>query len=96
MVIIEIPTEEQEISAQIEEVFRNSATKVETKSFDGASYSSFIIPLAVILAPAIRDTILKILENDKVIIKHDGTEIQARGKRTAMSIYEQITKLKTK
>ena len=93
MLTFEFSAFDADLISEVKSLFKDDYTELEINSLDSSEVIQIIIPLAVVLAPAISEIVKKILDNERISIKHGAIEISARGNKNAMQIYKQIIEL---
>jgi len=95
MIILEVSKNKtflfDELKAKLHE---DEYSEAEINNSIGNELVQLILPIAVVLIPAIADIIKKAIENEKVTIKYGEIEVSAKGRKDAEEIFIEIIKLK--
>jgi len=93
MITFEVSALETDLVNELREVFMGKYNEIGENSFNSSEIIQILVPVSVVLAPALSTIIQNIMSNEKITIKDGTFEITAKGKRNALKIYKEMTRI---
>lgn len=88
LITVEIDKNEVSLISEIESAFPN-ADMFEVNSIDTNNIIQIIIPLAALIAPTVKDIVIKVLDSKKTTLKYRGTEISG-DRKTVVDLWNML------